>query len=290
MRLVKRVLHSLVSRSGIIFDTRATLERRIFEETASPQNLNRIKIFMELINSSLSKFQSDSKNYKRFGSKNDGGYVVPLTLTNSDVILSIGIGKDFSFENEVSHLVSHVYMFDHTIENPLIKKKYRVNNNLTFFPFGIGDKHTNKKLISMKDIFNRVNGNELKVTFLKMDCEGAELEALYDLITQNSENLLNLNYILFEYHYLSNIKNDEFWDKTYTIFLYLMQNFELVYFHPNNFAGYTEFEGINFPVMAEFLFISKKIAMDLFSESKSNWRANLQLNRNNFLSKEIDFL
>jgi hypothetical protein len=60
--------------------------------------------------------QIDAKIAK-FGDHGDGGYAIVDDLKKSDVLFSIGVGDNVSFDEECERRVSRVVLVDHTVPN-----------------------------------------------------------------------------------------------------------------------------------------------------------------------------
>lgn len=77
----------------------------------------------------------------RVGSKNDGGYVIPIDLPTVATLISFGVGDNWSFEKSClkNRIVSNSIMFDHTvglriflsrIQSQLFTKKFAIKSLL----------------------------------------------------------------------------------------------------------------------------------------------------------------
>ena len=53
----------------------------------------------------------------RIGADADGGYVMPSNSIKSNLVLSIGIGDEVSFDKELAERGAKVLQFDHTISS-----------------------------------------------------------------------------------------------------------------------------------------------------------------------------
>ena len=54
----------------------------------------------------------------RVGNDYDGGYVLPAVALQCDVVLSIGVGHDVSFDHVMAERGARILQFDHTVEGP----------------------------------------------------------------------------------------------------------------------------------------------------------------------------
>ena len=193
---------------------------------------------------------------KRVGNlKKDGGYLITKkSLKNSQNLLSIGIGYDWSFEksfyklntskNKVISLdksLSFKKLFKYSIYNfltffflPSFKRMQRFLKLFDYYFFFSRKKcfhvlknlsSTNgKETISLLKILKKFNSKEI---ILKLDIEGYEYKILNDILKSNDF----LNVILIEFHNLNIFKNRKKFD---FFFLNISKKFYLSHFHINN--------------------------------------------------------
>lgn len=130
----------------------------------------------------------------RHGSKFDGGYAVPeQAFQAADVLMGYGIADDISFEEKFSDIYKKPsFGFDCGVTNINIKNKL-----CQFVPQCIvSDKtiystqESSGNISSYSDHLKMLNLENKKV-FLKMDIEGAEYEALKDILC-NSKNITGI--------------------------------------------------------------------------------------------------
>jgi hypothetical protein len=137
--------------------------------------------------------QIDAKIAK-FGDHGDGGYAIVDDLKKSDVLFSIGVGDNVSFDEECERRVSRVVLVDHTVPNfnpPIgnfeIIRKPLVPGEVS----GIGV--TIHQLLSQQV--------DAKDYVLKVDIEGDEWKILSEL---TSSDLVKFRQIILEFHGLNN--------------------------------------------------------------------------------------
>ncbi len=132
---------------------------------------------------------------RRHGSKFDGGYAVPeLAFLEADALMGYGIADDISFEEKFSDLYKKPsFGFDCGVTNINIKNKL-----CKFIPQCIGSDKTiyNSQISSGKisSYFNQLKALNLetKKIFLKMDIEGAEYDAIKDILLQEPKNITGI--------------------------------------------------------------------------------------------------
>jgi hypothetical protein len=87
----------------------------------------------------LSDKSIPSIKVERIGSFNDGGYFVPVEYCNSTNWITIGLGSNIDFENELASRKCNVISFDHTTPG----RPRNLNSGVVYMPLGWGS--TNKK-------------------------------------------------------------------------------------------------------------------------------------------------
>ena len=75
---------------------------------------------------------SNNTSWRRFGSIEDGGYLLKDDITKSDICISLGIGDNYSFDLEMARYCDQVLMYDHTISPP-----HNLSPNMEFNKIGI---------------------------------------------------------------------------------------------------------------------------------------------------------
>jgi FkbM family methyltransferase len=202
---------------------------------------NRILSFKKLISDAI----RPSDNLKRFGSKNDGGYLVFSKIDNGTNLVSCGIGSDTSFEFQIASQVKNVYMFDHTID-----KVDGLSKNMFFFKKGV-DVETSGLYTTLGDIIMK---NDIKKSILKMDIEGMEWRILDSI---SLEFLTKFDQIIIELHNLFEISLSDRGDLYFRVIKKLTALFTIVNIHPNNWGEYRVLCGIPFVDTLELTMVNK---------------------------------
>jgi hypothetical protein len=179
----------------------------------------------------------------RFGSRNDGGYVLVNDLTNSDFLISMGIADDVNFEIDLSRLISGCHLYDDSIE----KLPMYVENSV-FFKERIGGYGNT----SITDAINKVDP-KLDL-LLKIDIEGSEWEALVNL---EPKELGKFRQIVVEYHWLEKILNDDDYPKILEVLEKMNQSHFVLNSHPNNNGDVLNIENILLPSVIEVSYLRK---------------------------------
>lgn len=165
-------------------------------------------------------------SFKRFGSANDGGYLMCENLIEPiDSVYSYGVGKNDDWGCEMSsryHVPVHEYdCFDPARPNC-------AGGKLVFHNECVGDRagERDSRLFDTLENQIRKNGDTGRRVIIKMDIEGAEWDAL--MITSD-QLLASVPQITMEMHGFDDPKILEVIRK-------LKQNFHLVNLHFNNWS------------------------------------------------------
>ena len=182
----------------------------------------------------------------RLGSRHDGGYVLLNDISEATICISLGIGDNVSFDQEISSRVASIIMCDYSIE----KLPVEIENGV-FRRIRIG---TNKLSgeISLSEILGEIpTGTPI---ILKMDIEGAEWKTLLDA---TDSDLSRCSQIICEFHGLHDIKSRERFSEVFETFSKLNITHRLVNIHANNWAKYDLIGGIPVPEVIECTYILK---------------------------------
>ena len=211
----------------------------------------------------------------RLGGQTDGGYVVnSCAVKESQVLLSFGLGPDFSFEQDFVKMNpnSKVFVYDHTISKPTLK--YLVSRTLhnllyrnikrieldysyykQYKEFFSKDnvKHLRRKISDSQFFAIDIDTTEIMLEhigekiFLKIDIEGDEYKAL----TQIYDHLESIQGMVIEFHNLGYTE-----PLLREILLKLENHFEISHIHPNNYSGIS---GNGMPDYMEVTLINKRL-------------------------------
>lgn len=184
----------------------------------------------------------------RFGSKNDGGYLIPNILDSISTCFSAGVGNNTEFEKNLQEKNLKIFLADGTIKkNSKLKKFNFLKKNLASY----SDKN-NITLTEWVDINLKKKNNLL----LKLDIEGSEYEIIHS-VPQNYLKIFKI--IIIEFHYLEKLNNILNYEIFFNCFKKILINFEVAHIHPNNCQGYYIVAGEKFPTALEVSFLRKDI-------------------------------
>lgn len=176
---------------------------------------------------------------KRLGKRYDGGYIIiDVPDVQYSILLSAGIGKDISFEEDfIKKYNIQCLAFDGTIQS-LVKE----NTNIEFFKKNISPETTDKTT-NLHEIINKYED-----IFLKMDIEGSEKPWIKSL---TEEQINKFAQIVIEFHCPFAVDEAEIFEK-------MNKNHFLVHFHPNNCCNTRIHKGVVIPNLFECTYLHKK--------------------------------
>jgi len=236
----------------------------------------------------------------RLGCKKDGGYLIVKSLLKSEILISFGVGNDWSFEKDFIKRNKNlkVFMYDYTISTThiiyvfikkflfkilLFKKKFdhelkvlkkEIKNvkeynkfikkyNIKFFK----KKITNKNFFHFIKVENILSILKNKKIFLKCDIEGYEYNIINELLNyQNS-----FSGLCIEFHKIK---------ENYSIFKKninkLNKKFYIIHIHANNNSKFIK---NSLPDTIEFVFLKKTEVKDKADKNLINQLPNKKLDR-----------
>jgi hypothetical protein len=175
---------------------------------------------------------------KRMGSKGDGGYVLLDDLDSVNIVYSVGIGSQVSFDLDLADMGKEIFQFDHTIDGPPLK-----HPKFHFFKQGIGSASDEAALLfTLAYQIQRLGHEGRSDMILKVDIEGAELE-VFSAMPQDV--LRQFRQIIMEVHSLQRLNDAVYRAAFLTAFSNINSDFTLFHVHANNYSplglvdGYT---------------------------------------------------
>ncbi len=215
---------------------------------------------------------------ERIGSRNDGGYVIPKWLPARMILISFGVGDNWSFERSClkKKIITNAVMYDHTVGVRLFLSKvlsriatrkfdlnsliYRVLVTVKYLRDFSSKSliHVKKEITKNQSSKDKTNLLEIvkdlgaKSFILKVDIEGAE----YDIVEQISLLCKLIPVLLIEFHETETYRHS--FESSLEI---LKRNYILSHTHVNNYDGLS---GDGIPKTLELTFCSK----DYYSAAK----------------------
>jgi hypothetical protein len=233
----------------------------------------------------------------RLGRNNDGGYVLPRRVVGKcDVILSLGVNDDWSFEQAALELNPglRVVCVDGTTSTGRVTRKalqkavdmvghffalrwdkLRRNARYLSTPYRFHQffsQHQLLRLMVRRDegpgavtlpaLLSQVVRSRREWILLKVDIEGGE----FDILPLSGDMFSRVAALLVEFHDLQ--RN---WAAMEECVAELMQTFEIAHVHGNNFAGLIP--GTLVPAALEFTFVHRSFAPESCAPSTLQYPA-----------------
>jgi hypothetical protein len=180
---------------------------------------------------------------KRYGSENDGGYLLFNEIGLNTGLLSFGIGDNLDFEEELGPRVNRILAFDGSIDD-LPKSVLGLEFRKNF----VGDTTLNTT-VSINEIIHEMKSERL---ILKIDVEGAEWRVLGEM---SDLHLERFDQIVGEFHGLASIQSNEELEEIIRVLERLRSQFTLINSHPNNWSPYRVIKGVPMPDTIELTFL-----------------------------------
>jgi len=186
----------------------------------------------------------------RIGPKGEGGYVLYNNVEKITKLISIGVAKDTSFEEDFSQKSLgkiFIELYDHT-DRPV----RNLPSNFIFHSIGISNSDfEDPKLLSLGTIIK----NSLKISdisILKIDIDGAEYLALTEI---DPDIYKRFDQIIIEIHDIceKNISNG----KLQSIVNNISRNFDVIHLHPNSIEPWINVYGVCLPKVLEITFLNR---------------------------------
>ncbi|WP_068076501.1 FkbM family methyltransferase [Novosphingobium lentum] len=177
---------------------------------------------------------------KRYGRDWDGGYVVLSTVEKAEVIYSLGISDDVSFDELMADFGIEIYQYDHTVDGPPV-----AHPRFHFHKIGIAASDDWLPEMRRLDTLVRQNGHEgNEKLFLKIDIEGHEWDT-YDQI--DPAILAQFDQIAGEFHSFGNVRNLAWLERAERALTKLHQTHQVVHVHANNNDTFARIAGLAIP-------------------------------------------
>jgi hypothetical protein len=187
----------------------------------------------------------------RIGSNSDGGYVMPSSALRSNTVVSIGVGSEVSFDNQLAEAGARVLQFDHTIEAPPSTRP-----SVEFYRMGWGTRDV-YPFVSLASMVRMVDWSQARHPILKFDTEGAEWDCLD---TADSADLDRFEVLTGEFHAFDRLINRDHFDRVMAVFQKIEKTHRVIHMHANNAGGMVMLGGIPFPRLLELTFMRKRSA------------------------------
>ena len=148
---------------------------------------------------------------------------------NECIVYSFGIGGDWTFEDTIGAFGCKVYAYDPTIDHPKNRSE-----NVKFDKIGVSAETSDDKKYQTLDAILSTNGHTTtKISYLKLDIEGAEMKGLSAWLESGS--LDKVQQIAMEVHLIAAEQKNETLEFLQTIKdLHLKGNYRVFNWEANN--------------------------------------------------------
>jgi hypothetical protein len=186
----------------------------------------------------------------RIGNDLDGGYVVPARSLKCDLVVSIGVGPDVSFDLALAERGARVFQFDHTVAAAPAP-----HSNFSFYPMGWGPR-SEGRLLNLHDINQIAQVTNDRKALLKFDIEGGEYDAIAAI---NVEDLAAYEVVVCELHDFHLLADPNFYLRVLDILSKLAHSHVPVHLHANNHGGMCLVLGVPLPCVLELSFLRRDL-------------------------------
>jgi hypothetical protein len=222
------------------------LTNELMEFKAAPDNPldARLVDFVRLIQPVM----SEELRMLRVGGPNDGGYVMVDDFEVAGAI-SIGIGSDVSWDQDIARRGIAVAMFD-----PTIRSLPKSVPNGHFHRLGIGDGLRDDRYVTLESLVAKAGFADSGDLLLKMDVEGAEWGALAAV---PEAHLQRFRQIVVEFHHLDRLRDAGDGEFVIEQVRKLRHGHLPVHIHANNYDNVTRFGRTWFPNAIEVTYVRR---------------------------------
>ena len=213
-------------------------------------------------------------NLVRLGSETDGGYVLPDLLSPDMVCFSAGVHTNSDFESDLAKRGIKSHLIDFSVAGPAVNNELfsferKFLSSVTFL-----DSHVN-----LDDWVGKLESDQ--ELLLKMDIEGSEWAVLS---SASSDTLERFNLMVIEFHGLDRLGLAGPFSIMNRVLNRILERFDIVNAHPNNYRGESIFFGARVPEVLEITFVNKRLNISGVSVSSQLRAPNLP---NNPEAKEL---
>ena len=182
----------------------------------------------------------------RYGSSNEGGYLLLDVEPHIYSLVSYGVGDDVSFEYDLSTIVSEIVLYDFSVSTLPMQIP-----NAQFHQIGISSEPTNGFVTVEQTL---TNFEITKPLLLKMDIEGFEWDILNSL---SFEVLHRFDQIVIEFHGLCSLVHEYEFQRMFAALSRISQTHLPVVIHANNFGDYQIIGNVPIPDVVEVTYARK---------------------------------
>ena len=130
----------------------------------------------------LKPIKLNNLELQRYGNQyGDGGYILPNDLQNIEYLFSLGVGTQYSFEEDMNNRNIKCFLADYSVETSSFE-----NSNLNFYKKYI-KAYNSKNSLRFEDWKDQCLKSDKRGEFIiQVDIEGDEYQVCFQLITTHS--------------------------------------------------------------------------------------------------------
>ena len=189
-------------------------------------------------------------DFVRVGRLGDGGYIMLNDFADCQRGISIGVGEELSWDLQVANKGIGLVLYDHTIENLVVK-----HDNISFRHCGgggLGEGEFNKK--SLPEIITAEGLDSEFNMLMKIDIEGDEWAFLKDI---SPDLMRKFSQVVIEFHGMADFLSHQKHLTRMYILNALAVTHQCVHLHANNWGDYKIIGGLPVPDVIEATFASR---------------------------------
>lgn len=219
------------------------IHRGVLETFYDPMNSDpKVIEFSTKVKNLLTVERQIEGKIARFGDHGDGGYVIIDDLRKSDLLLSIGVGNNVSFDQKCEVHLSRVVLVDHTV--PGFSPP---NGNFEIIRKPLVPSGTAEIGITIDQLLEQYP--EADDYILKIDIEGDEWKILHKL---ESSDILKFRQVIIEFHGLNEFRD---LDRKIGVLQKLAFTHSPIVVHANNQGSHRFISGMFLPDVLEVTWV-----------------------------------
>lgn len=215
--------------------------------------LDRIDERAQAFVSAIRPYTGINVSLVRVGGNSDGGYVMADDF-EVDGAISVGVGRDVTWDQAIADKGVRVAMFD-----PTVRKLPAPVTSGTFFRYGVGPPMNSRRYRSLPELVEMAGFESNAELLLKIDVEGAEWTALGAL---DGADLLRFRQIVIEIHGLESLSNESSGSTILHLIEKLALNHTPIHVHANNYSRLICFGSVWLPDVMEISYLRRDIIRD----------------------------
>ncbi len=199
----------------------------------------------------LKPIKLNNLELQRYGNQyGDGGYILPNDLQNIEYLFSLGVGTQYSFEEDMNNRNIKCFLADYSVETSSFE-----NSNLNFYKKYI-KAYNSKNSLRFEDWKDQCLKSDKRGEFIiQVDIEGDEYQVLLSI---NNDTFERTKYLIIEYHFLTKIFDLKIGNLIMSALKRVSEKFYPMHLSINNTSSILNKHNVNIPHTLEVSYINKK--------------------------------